>query len=130
MSSESQPQHRRVVLHPRTAASRQLDRARSYGGFVRGYTVDTSDVLDLMARQRRAALRTISVLLLALFALPALFAFAPEFATARPGSLPPIAWLLLGPVTLGTLMVVAGVSANRAERREREWLERDQLGSQ
>lgn len=123
MPSEPTPQRRRVVLHPRTAASRQLDRARSFGGFVRGFTVDTDDVIGLMAAQRRAALRTFAIVFGPLLALPVFFALAPDAATVRWGPLPPLAWVLLGPVALGSIVVASAANAFAAERREDAWLD-------
>ena len=49
---------RRVVLHPRTASARRLDRSRSDGGHVRGYTTNTDEVLEYMRAQRRLAFAT------------------------------------------------------------------------
>ncbi len=115
---------RRIVLHPRTAVARQQDRARSFGGHVRGYTVDADEIARLMRRQRLGALRVFAVAVLPLLALPLVFAFAPGLATIRLAGAPPLAWLLLGPVALFGIAALAFVHDRRAGRREDAWAER------
>lgn len=112
---------RRVVLHPRTATARQQDRARSFGSHVRGYTVDTDDVLSLMRRQRSGALRVISAIIVPTLALPVLFTIWPALAQWRPLGPVPFAWLALGPITLFTVVGVAFVHERRARSREQAW---------
>ena len=57
---------RRIVLHPRTAAARRVDRRRAYGSHVRGFTVQDEDVFALVDEQRRSALRYLAMLLICL----------------------------------------------------------------
>jgi hypothetical protein len=113
---------RRVVLHPATAVARQQDRARSFGGHVRGFTVDGDDIDRLMRRQRRGALRVFAVAFVPLMLLPMVFALAPDVATLRFGDLPPLAWLALGPVALFSIVVLAFVNDRRASTREDDWI--------
>lgn len=115
---------RRVVLHPRTAAARQRDRARSFGGHVRGYTVDADEIHRLMRRQRRGAMRVFAVAFVPLAALPLVFALLPAVATWRLAGAPPLAWLLLGPIALFGIAALAFVHDRRASRREEAWADR------
>lgn len=111
------------MLHPRTAVARQQDRARSFGGHVRGYTVEAEEIDRLMRRQRRGALRVFAVAIIPMLTLPIVFALAPGVSTARIGDAPPLAWLLLGPVALFSIAGLAFVHDRRAGRREDRWAE-------
>ncbi|MEM9033666.1 MAG: hypothetical protein AAGA99_01295 [Actinomycetota bacterium] len=123
METEGDPVgRRRIVLHPATAVARQQDRARSFGGHVRGFTVDGDDIDRLMRRQRLGALRVFAVAFVPLMLLPLVFAFAPDAATFRVGDLPPLAWLALGPVALFSIVGLAFVHARRASMREDDWI--------
>lgn len=112
---------RRVVLHPSTARARRHDRARSFGAHVRGYTVDTDDVLALMRRQRRTAVRYLLVIVVPLIA----FAFAldrvPGLGSWRPFGLLPLPWLVLGPVGLFAIFALAFFHERAAQRIEDDW---------
>ena len=112
---------RRVVLHPRTAAARQQDRARSFGGHVRGYTVDTDDVLELVRRQRRVSLRYLAVILVPLVTFAIGLSFIPALGRIRPFGFIPLPWLVLGPVTLFSIVILAFFHERSALRIENEW---------
>lgn len=114
---------RRVVLHPRTEAARRQDRARAFGSHVRGYTVDSDEVTALMERQRRGALRCFVLIFVPILVLPLVFAADSDLATMRLGPLPPLAWLVLGPVALGAIVVTAAINDRIASRREDRWVQ-------
>ena len=80
-AEEERPDRRRVVLHPKTALARRHDRARSFGGHVRGYTVETDDVLRLLHAQRRLSLMLVLGLFAPVASLPLLFEFFPATRT-------------------------------------------------
>ncbi|MFK8026399.1 MAG: hypothetical protein AB8G26_20765 [Ilumatobacter sp.] len=117
------PERRRVVLHPRTAAARRQDRARSFGGHVRGYTVDTDAVLELVRRQRRMSIRYLAVILVPLVCFALGLSFVPELGRLRPFGLIPLPWLLLGPIALFSIVILAFAHERSALRIEHEWAE-------
>ncbi|MEL6891210.1 MAG: hypothetical protein AAFP84_06420 [Actinomycetota bacterium] len=112
---------RRVVLHPRTALARRHDRARSFGGHVRGYTVDTDDVLALMRRQRRTSVRFFVAIVGPLIAFALLLDRVPALSDWRPLGLLPLPWLLLGPLGLFSVVFLAFLHERAAQRIEDEW---------
>ena len=112
---------RRVVLHPTTARARRLDRARSFGGHVRGYTVDTDDVLELMRRQRRTAVRYLIAIVVPLVAFALVLDQVPALSSWRPFGLLPLPWLVLGPVGLFAIVALAYFHERDAQRIEDEW---------
>lgn len=117
------PPKRSVVLHPRTAAARRQDRARSFGGHVRGYTVDVDEVLELMRRQRRLSIAYLSVVLGPLLGFLAAMRAWPAIGTARTLLSIPLAWLVLGPIVLFTIVGVAFLHERSANAIERRWTE-------
>ena len=130
--SDKDPQpavaRRRVVLHPRTAAARRQDRARSFGGHVRGYTVDTDAVLELVDRQRRASIRFLAIILVPLVCFAFGLNFIPQLGRVRPFGLIPLPWLVLGPVALFSIVGLAFFHERRALRIEKEWSDDQQTG--
>ncbi len=120
MEQDEESDRRRIVLHPRTAAARRVDRRRSYGSHVRGFTVQNDDVFELVDSQRRTAVRYLVVLLIPLSILLASFVAAPELTDFSVREIP-VRWLLLGPVTLLSIVVIAWRHDQNALRREREW---------
>lgn len=88
---------------------------------MRGYTVDSDDAFALMRSQRRGALRFFMLIFGPLVLLPLLFALIPDLSGTRLGPLPPLAWLILGPVMLSSIVVVAAVNDRVASRREDRW---------
>ncbi|MEM9613285.1 MAG: hypothetical protein AAGA59_10135 [Actinomycetota bacterium] len=120
MDSDQPSNGRKIVMHPRTAAARRQDRARVFGGHVRGYTTETDEVLDLLQAQRRLSLGLLAVVVVPVFTLPLLFRFLPSMADITPIGPLPLPWLLLGPVGLFAIVAVAvlhGVLAGRIEER-------------
>ena len=89
---------RKIVMHPKTAAARHQDRARVFGGHVRGYTTETDEVLALLRAQRRLSLGLLAVVVLPVFSLPLLFRLLPGMSDLTPIGPLPLPWLLLGPV--------------------------------
>jgi fatty acid desaturase len=116
-----QVNRRRVVLHPRTALARRQDRSRAFGSHVRGYTVDTEEVLALMRQQRQVSVRYLLIIVAPLVA----FAFAlflwPSLRTWRPLGLLPLPWLLLGPVVLFSIVALAFFHERQALNIEQRW---------
>lgn len=119
---------RRVVLHPRTAAARRQDRARSFGGHVRGYTVDTDAVLELVHRQRRASLRYLALILVPLVCFAFGLNFVSELGRVRPFGLLPLPWLILGPGALFSIVGLAFFHERTALRIEQEWSDEQHTG--
>ncbi len=114
-------QERMIVMHPRTAAARRQDRARVFGGHVRGYTAETDEVLALLRSQRRLSLGLLAVVVGPVFALPLLFAFVPSIAEVTPIGPLPLPWLLLGPVVLFAIVGAAAIHGVLAGRIEERW---------
>ncbi|MEM7342143.1 MAG: hypothetical protein AAF467_26110 [Actinomycetota bacterium] len=121
MDSDHRDDDRKVVMHPRTAAARRQDRARVFGGHVRGYTADTDEVLDLLRAQRRLSLGLLALVIAPVFALPLLFRLIPAMADISPVGPLPLPWLLLGPVILFAIVGVAAVHSALASRIEQRW---------
>ncbi len=119
---------RRVVLHPRTATARRQDRARSFGGHVRGYTVDTDAVVELVRRQRRASIRYLAIILGPLICFAFALHFFPAFGRLRPFGWPPLPWLVLGPIALFSIVGLAFFHERTALRIEAEWAQEQQTG--
>ncbi len=112
---------RRIILHPKTASARRQDRARTFGSHVRGYTVDTDEVLDLLASQRKLSIRLFLVIFGPVATLPLVFRFAPKVANWTPFGGAPFAWLALGPIVLFTIVLVAIWHERRALGIEERW---------
>ncbi len=110
-----------MILHPKTALARRQDRARAFGSHVRGYTVDTDDVFDLLAAQRRLSIRLLALILIPVGLLPMLFRFAPDVARWSPLGHAPFAWLILGPIALFSIVAIAIWHERRAMRIENRW---------
>lgn len=111
---------RRIVLHPRTAAARRVDRRRSYGSHVRGFTVQDEDVFALVDEQRRSALRYLAMLLMPVLALLLIFAFVPGLTDHTVRGVP-LEWILVGPVTLFSITLIAWRHDQSTLRKERDW---------
>ena len=124
MSESPAPaERRRVVLHPRTAAARRFDRPRGRASHVRGHVVDTDEVLELVRMQARTSIRHVAIIIVPLLAFLALIALVPEVRTARPFGLPPIPWLVVGPIALFSTTALAFRHERRAVRIENDWSE-------
>lgn len=117
-------ERRRIVLHPRTALVRRQDRARAFGGHVRGYTVDTEDVMGLVREQRRLAVGCFLAILLPLVAFAVALLLVPAIGSWRPLGAIPFPWLALGPIALFSIALVAYVHERRADAVEERWAER------
>ena len=118
-ANEDEP--RRIVLHPRTASARRIDRSRRDGGDVRGYTVNTDEVLGYMRAHRRLALATFLPVVLCLAALLAGTILWSGLGAAKVGDIP-VLWLLLGPGVLFSILAVAVAHERRALRLEGRWV--------
>ena len=123
--SESPPpaERRRVVLHPRTAAARRFDRSRGRASHVRGHTVDAEEVLDLVRLQAKTSLRHVALILVPLLGFLLLMALVPGVRSARPFGLPPVPWLVVGPIALFSTAALAFRHERRSVRIETEWSE-------
>lgn len=115
-------QPRRIVLHPRTASARKLDRSRNESGEVRGYTTDTAEVMQYMRRHRRTALATFLPVVGAIIALVAVTTLWDGLADTRLAGIP-VLWLVLGPITLFSILLTAVGHERRALRLEADWME-------
>ena len=120
---ETPAERRRVVLHPRTAAARRFDRSRGRASHVRGHTVDTDEVLQLVRLQGKTSLRHVVVIIVPLLGFLALLALVPALRTARPFGLPPVPWLVVGPIALFSTAALAFRHERRSVRIETEWSE-------
>lgn len=120
MDEEADPNRRRIVLHPRTAAARRVDRNRSYGSHVRGFTVQNNEVFALVDYQRKLALRYLIGLLTPVLLVLVSFVFAPGLTRFFVRGIP-LPWLLLGPVTLFSIVFVAWRHDRNALRKEQSW---------
>ena len=114
---------RRTILHPRTAAARRHGRTESRGRYVRGHRADAARVEDLVATQRRLALRTAAVVVLVLAGLPLVFALTPQIIGWEPPIGPSLGWLLLSPGIYPLLVVIGRLHERAASRAERRWLD-------
>ncbi len=122
MDDRRQPeQRRRVVLHPRTAAARRFDRSRGNSIHVRGHTVDSDDVDELVSGLVRSALGYLAAILIPIALLLIGLLFVPAVRTTRPFGLAPLAWFLVGPVTLFSITTVAFLHERRTARFESKW---------
>ena len=120
MDEEVDPNRRKIVLHPRTAAARRVDRNRTYGSHVRGFTVQNSEVFALVEDQRKLALRYLLRLITPVLLVLVSFVFWPGLTNFFVRGVP-LPWLLLGPVTLFSIVVVAWRHDRNALRKEHEW---------
>ena len=112
---------RRVVLHPRTAAARRLDRSRIDGGHVRGYTTDTDEVLSYMRAHRRLALKSLIPTIMVTAAVLIATVFWDALGTAKLGDVP-LLWLVLGPIGLFSMLLVTVRHERKALRLEHQWV--------
>ena len=120
---ESAPaQQRRIVLHPRTASARRLDRSRTGGGEVRGYTTDTAEVMAYMRRHRRLALSTFLPMVGLVSLLVIATAVWQGLGEIQLGRIP-VLWLILGPIALFSILIVAVFHERRALRLESDWMD-------
>lgn len=119
---------RRIVLHPRTASARRVDRRRTHGSQVRGFTVPDDEVFALVDAQRRVAIGYLLALLvpagLSLMAL----VFVPGLVDVRLRGIP-LPWLLIGPVLLLSIVLTAWRHDRRALRTEQQWSEANKPAS-
>lgn len=120
MDKDDEANRRRIVLHPRTAAARRVDRRRSYGSHVRGFTVKDEDVFELVAYQQKRALRYLALILVPVLFLLLSFFFAPSVTNTSVRGIP-LQWLLAGPVTLFSIVLIAWRHDQNALRKERSW---------
>ena len=112
---------RDVVLHPRTASARRLDRVRSSGSRVRGYVAETEEVLAFVDAQRRLGLQVFLPVVVALLSVLALSATT-DLGEWKLGSVP-LLWLILGPISLFSILGVAVFNERRALRLEADWID-------
>ncbi len=122
--NEQAADRRRVVLHPRTALARRQDRARAFGGHVRGYTVDTEDVLALVREQWRISIRYLLAIAVPLVTFALVLVVAPGLRSWRPLGLLPLPWLVLGPIALFSIVALAFFHERRALAAEERWAQR------
>lgn len=108
------------MLHPRTAAARRVDRSRTFGSHVRGYTVQTDDILALVRQQRRTSIRYLLAFLVPAGLVLVAFALAPEITEWRLGRVP-LSWVVLGPIALFSIVLIAWLHDRRALHIEDEW---------
>ena len=120
--AEPAPAKRRVVLHPRTASARRLDRSRIDGGHVRGYTTDTDEVLDYMRAHRRLALATFIPVVLVVTLVLVLTVIWDGLGTAQVFGIN-VLWLVLGPIGLFSILIVTVLHEKRALRLEHRWMD-------
>jgi hypothetical protein len=90
---------------------------------VRGHIVETDEVLELLRLQARTSVRHVVVILVPLLGFMLLVALVPAIRTARPFGLPPLPWLIVGPVALFSTAALAFGHERRAVRIETEWSE-------
>ncbi len=114
---------RKIVLHPRTAAARRIDRRRSYGSNVRGFTVENDEVFAMVDEQRRAAVRYLVVVVVPILLILASFVFLPGLTDKSVRGVP-LPWILMGPTALFSVVFVAWRHDRRALRIERSWAAR------
>ena len=120
MDEEVEPERRRIVLHPRTAAARRVDRNRSYGSHVRGFTVQNSEVFELVEQQRKLAISYLLRLIVPVFLVLISFVFAPRLTDFSFRGIP-LPWLILGPITLFSAVLIAWRHDQASLRIERAW---------
>lgn len=120
--AKQQVAQRRIVLHPRTASARRLDRTRASGSSVRGHAVDTPEVLEYVRAQRRLGLQIFVPVITTLLLLLAASALFDGLGRAQVGDVP-LLWLLLGPVSLFSILGLAVFNERRALRLEDQWTE-------
>ncbi len=112
---------RHIVLHPRTASARRLDRVRVSGSRVRGYVAETDEVLEFVAQQRRLGLQVFLPVVTVLLGVLALSATT-NLGSWQLGSVP-VLWLILGPISLFSILSVAVFNERRALRLEADWID-------
>lgn len=122
MDEETEPP-KKQVLHPATAAARRHDRQRAYGGHVRGHTVRTSEVLDLMRQHRKHGIISSSIQIIPAAIAVISLQMVPELRTWQPVGPIPFAWLALGPVALGSIVVSTIFSERKAIKIDERWAE-------
>lgn len=120
MDDETDSNRRKIVLHPRTAAARRVDRSRSYGSSVRGFTIENEDVFVLVDAQRRSSVRHLVAMFAPVLLLLVSFVFAPQLTDHSLRGIP-LPWLLLGPVTLFSIVGVAWRHDRKSLSAERSW---------
>ena len=118
---------RQIVLHPRTAAARRVDRTRAYGSHVRGYTVQTDEVFALVDQQRKASMRYLLVLFIPVVVLLVSFEIWPAL-TAWSVRGVPAPWVLLGPVFMASIIFLAWHHERRSRGFEEDWAEANKRG--
>ncbi len=119
---EDQVPERKIVLHPRTAAARQQGRRSSVGRRTRGYVADSERVFELVAAQRRHALRSLLILLVLIFGLPTLLILAPDLTDLPSGPLPPLHWVVAGIGLYSTLAIIGWLHERKANALDRRWV--------
>ena len=120
MEEHEEDSRRRIVLHPRTAAARRVDRKRSYGSNIRGFTVQNDDVFQLVDEQRNMAIRSLLIILIPIALTILSFVVAPQLTDFSVRGIP-FPWLLMGPGILFGIVLVAGRYTAKAEKKERTW---------
>ena len=88
---------------------------------MRGHAVDERDVFDHVRRQRRLAMQVVLPFLAALTVALICFAVFPAVGRWHIGSVP-MAWIVLGPVALFSILALGIWSERRALRLENDWV--------
>ncbi len=120
MGEQPDTNRRRLVLHPRTAAARRLDRSRNYGSHVRGFTIQDDEVFAFVADQRRSSVRYLLFILIPLLMMLVGIVFLPNALDQSIRGVP-LEWLLLGPATLFFIVFLAWRHDRTTLRREQLW---------
>ena len=123
MGEPSDNARRKIVLHPRTAAARRIDRRSSYGSNVRGFNVENDEVFAMVEEQRRVAVRYLITILAPIFLILVSFVFAPDLTDVSVRGVP-LPWILMGPAALFSVVLIAWRHDRRALQIERSWAER------
>ncbi len=120
MADQADAERRRIVLHPRTAAARRVDRRRTYGSHVRGFSVQNDDVFELVYAQRRSAIRYLLILTASIAAAIGALVLIPGFVDVTVRGVP-VPWILFGPALLFEIVVLAWLHDRASLQTEKTW---------
>lgn len=87
---------------------------------MRGFAVQNDEVFELVDSQRRAAVRYLMLLITPVTLLLVSLELAPDLTDYSVRGIP-IRWLLLGPTTLFSIVLIAWRHDQNALRKERDW---------
>jgi len=88
---------------------------------VRGYTVESNDVFELVSEQWRVSRRYLLRFLLPVLGFLLALAMFPGLGDLRPIGGVPLPWIVLGPVVLFTTVAIAWRHEKRALAIEEQW---------